>query len=322
MKAKNAMNFFLGVDAGGTKTEFLLGDDRCELGRVRVGSIKRMRVSEEEAEANLLQALCELTRQSGVAPQQVVCCRIGAAGDRVPVVADWLCEEFHRHVGGRLSLVNDVEIALDAAFPGQRGLIVIAGTGSNLACRGSDGKIMTAGGWGPVLADQGSGYTLGLQGLRRGFLALDQRRPTRLLEVAMKFWNLSTLDELVSYANQVPAPDFTKLAPDFVACADQGDEVAIEVMRHEGENLASMAILLIERLRASASGISFAPPAVAFTGSVLTHAQQVRRAMNEALRKRYPQIELREEPADPSAGALWGARQVYRSTVDSSSSGC
>ena len=48
------MPYFLGVDAGGTKTEFLLGDETRILSRVRTGTIKRMRANEAVTEANLL----------------------------------------------------------------------------------------------------------------------------------------------------------------------------------------------------------------------------------------------------------------------------
>ena len=41
------MGYFLGVDAGGTKSEYLLGDEMQELGRVRGGTIKRMKASGE-----------------------------------------------------------------------------------------------------------------------------------------------------------------------------------------------------------------------------------------------------------------------------------
>ena len=37
------MAFFLGLDVGGTKTDYLLGDEERVLARVRTGSIKRMR---------------------------------------------------------------------------------------------------------------------------------------------------------------------------------------------------------------------------------------------------------------------------------------
>ena len=38
------MSFFLALDAGGTKTDYVLADETRELARVRTGTIKRMRV--------------------------------------------------------------------------------------------------------------------------------------------------------------------------------------------------------------------------------------------------------------------------------------
>jgi N-acetylglucosamine kinase-like BadF-type ATPase len=37
------MSFFLALDAGGTKTDYVLADETRELERVRTGTIKRMR---------------------------------------------------------------------------------------------------------------------------------------------------------------------------------------------------------------------------------------------------------------------------------------
>ena len=41
------MSFYLGIDAGGTKTVCILGDESRTLARATGGSIKHMRVGEE-----------------------------------------------------------------------------------------------------------------------------------------------------------------------------------------------------------------------------------------------------------------------------------
>ncbi|HEX3893963.1 MAG TPA: BadF/BadG/BcrA/BcrD ATPase family protein [Terracidiphilus sp.] len=305
------MPFFLGVDAGGTKAEFLLGDESRELARVRTGTIKRMRADAETVEANLDGALRQLTAASGVAMQSITRCRIGTAGETVPLVTDWLREAFGRRIGGELEIVGDVEIAVDAAFRGQRGVLVLAGTGSNVAGRASDGTIVTAGGWGPILADQGSGHFIGVEGLRRGVLAIDQQRPTRLLHLAMQHWQLDSLGALIERANARPGPDYSKLAPLFAAAADEGDVVAQEVLALGGADLAFLAGLVITRIRTIESPSDsnpFVPPAVAITGSVIERVSKLREAMYAVLRRTYPGINLVEAPADPPAGALWGAR--------------
>jgi N-acetylglucosamine kinase-like BadF-type ATPase len=310
----NASQAFLGVDAGGTKTVFVLGDTTRELARVRTGTIKRMKADAETAERNLQEGLAGLTAATGIAPEAITGCCIGTAGETVALVTNWLREAFAHHVGGELTIVGDVEIALDSVFFGGRGVLALAGTGSNMAGRAATGKIVRAGGWGPALADQGSGHFIGLESLRRGFLAIDEQRATRVLDDAQRFWGLSSLADLIEFANANPAPEYSRLAPLVVAAAEQGDAVAREVVEQGGRDLAMLAGLVIERIRAlEAFGEgSFEAPAVAVAGSILENVALLRNAMTAELRARYANIRVIDEPADPPAGALWRARQELR----------
>lgn len=311
------MPYFLGVDAGGTKTEFVLGDETRELARARTGTIKRMKAEKATAEAALCSGLSQLSAATGISMGSIARCCIGTAGESVPLVVDWLRDAFGRHVGGELLLLGDVEIALDAAFSGERGVLVLAGTGSNVAGRTANGKIVTAGGWGPAMADQGSGHFIGLEGLRRGFLAIDQRRTSRLLDAAKEHWNLASLGELIELANANPAPDYSRLSPLVVACAEEGDSVARGVLEQGGIDLAYLASLVIEHLRSLEGGCEelvepnadeFELPGVAIAGSILERVLPVRAALRAALRKRYPGIVVMDTRVDPPAGALWNAR--------------
>jgi glucosamine kinase len=306
------MAYFLGVDSGGTKAEFVLGDETREFARVRTGTIKRLKVDAATAEANLLEALRELQTATGISPRQVLRCCIGTAGETVPLVVEWLREAFGRHVGGELTITGDVDIALDSVFFGGRGVLVLAGTGSNIAGRAATGAIVTAGGWGPALADQGSGHFIGLEALRRGFLAIDQRRPTSLLDRARAFWKLASLGDLVELANMNPAPNFSRLAPIVVEAAEQGDAVAQEVLEQGGKDLAMLAGLVIEHIRSiEAGGAPFAVPAVAIASSVLEHIVPVREALIRHLRHTWAEIVVHSKPADAPAGALWTARRGF-----------
>ncbi len=297
---------------GGPKAEFVLGDATRELTRVRTGTIKRMKADAATAETNLQDGLQQLTAATGVAPASITRCCIGTAGESVPLVVNWLREAFARHVGGELIVVGDVEVALDSAFFGGRGVLVLAGTGSNVAGRAGNGTIVTAGGWGPAMADQGSGHFIGLESLRRGFLAIDQQRTTRVLDDAQQHWGLGSLSELIEFANANPAPEYSKLAPLVVAAAAEGDAVAQEVLTQGGQDLAMLASLVIERIRGMEGTAEFAVPAVAVAGSILEKVAGVRDALAAGLRKRYPEIKILDVPADPPAGALWAARQGAR----------
>jgi N-acetylglucosamine kinase-like BadF-type ATPase len=225
----------------------------------------------------------------------------------VPLVTDWIREAFAKRVGGSLILVGDVEIALDAAFFGGPGVLVMAGTGSNAAGRTIASDLTTAGGWGPALADQGSGNRIGHQALRDIFFAIDEDRTTALLPAILDLWQLPDLDSLVSYANQIPAPDFSRLAPLVVKCAAEGDAVAQNVLHREAEELAHLARLVIERLRRAGNRPGWLPD-LAFTGSILEHVAPIREGIVDALRRDLPSLKILPGVVDPILGALWRAR--------------
>ncbi len=184
------MSLYLAVDAGGTKADYVLADATRVLASVRGGTIKRMRVAAEVAKANLTRALEQLEAESGRSLAEVDVTCIGTAGETVPLVTDWLRQEFGARVGGRLLLLGDVEIALDAAFPASHGVLILAGTGSNVRGRAPNGRMAGAGGWGPMLADQGSGHRVGQQAVREIFRAIDEERETSLLAAVLAHWKL------------------------------------------------------------------------------------------------------------------------------------
>lgn len=299
------MAFFLAIDNGGTKTDYLLADETRELARVRSGTIKRMRTDAATATANLDSALHELTAQTGVSMQSIHRTCIGTAGESVPLVTDWLREAFAARVSGELVLLGDVEIALDAAFYGGPGILVLAGTGSNVAGRTRDGRILRAGGWGPVLSDQGSGHRIGIQALRAICLAADEGHATHLQADVFAFWGLRDLDELVAFVHQLPVPDFSKLTELVMRCAKQGDEVAAKVLQREGEDLAHLVCLLIQRMRRFDDSQS---PAMAFAGSIMEKVLPVRDALVAAVQREFPEAQAVDGVVDPITGALWRAR--------------
>ncbi len=306
------MSYFLALDAGGTKTIGAIANDERELARTQTGSIQILRNGDRDARRNLESLFNQLASSQDIGLDSVARTCIGTSGVSTPLVANWIRETVQSLVGGQLFLCGDEEIALDAAFYGGPGVLVVAGTGSNVVGRTRQGQTVHAGGWGPRLADEGSGHWIGYEGLRSAFRAKNEGRQTQLFDAVMEYWNLSGLHELVEKANATPAPDFALLAPVIVACAEKGDAVALEVLTHAGEELAHLALLAIRR--SSELDESFVPR-VAFTGSILRHIPIVRRAMIEALLRKHPEIEICPEPVDPVEGALWRARNGIGSTA-------
>lgn len=302
------MSLYLAIDAGGTKVDYMLADETHVLSTSRSGTIKRMRVSAEVAKANLTKALTDLESRSGCSLSDVDMTCIGTAGDTVPLVTDWLREELGSRVGGRLLLLGDVEIALDAAFPDSHGILILAGTGSNVRGRAPNGSMAGAGGHGPILADQGSGYRIGQQALREVFHAIDEERETMLLPRVLSHWNLKTPDELVAYANTCDLAQVSALTPLVMECAQAGDTVASDLLVRQGRELAHLAVLTQAKLE-RIEGRPFTPR-FALAGSVLTHVTPLRDEVIAILQRQFREVEINRTPSAPIRGALFRARHL------------
>ena len=300
------MTYFLGLDAGGTSTRAALAEDGRVLGRAKNGSIKVMRVSAAEAEANLRELLDQVTKSSGVPVAEVASTCVGTAGYTVTTVTGWIWQTLGPMLRGELCVCGDVEIALDAAFPGGAGVLVMAGTGSNTLGRTSKGELVTVGGWGPLLADEGSGHWIGLKALRVAIHETDEHGSSKLLTALAAQWKADTLEQVVEIAHAVPPPDFAALTRTVVEVAAKGDPLAQAVLRSGGRALGEDASLALRKLLALEPA---APRRVAFTGSVLENIAMVRDAMFTEIEREHPGTQMLPEAVDPIEGALWRARQ-------------
>lgn len=310
------MAYFLGIDAGATKTECALSHDSTILARATAGTIKVMRISEEEAGRNLDALLQSVSSQAGVAFNEISGTGVGLAGVSVPRIADWVRRALRARISGDIVLSGDEVIALDAAFQGGRGVLVMAGTGSNMVGRTANGSLVHVGGWGPVVADEGSGGWIGKHAVRAIFDALDQGDTTLLRDAVMNAWEITGVGALIDRANQLPGPDFSKLAPLTAACALQGDAYAQEVLRHAGSALGQYAVLTAQRVQAmeqEQGDAQSAFPEIAFTGSILRHIVPVRDAMRDAILETTPDAQIQAEAVDSVEGALWRARNCCTS---------
>jgi N-acetylglucosamine kinase-like BadF-type ATPase len=307
------MSLFLAIDAGGTKTQCVIADDTRVLARAATGTVKLMRVSEAEATERLQAMLAKAAVVAGTSLGQVERTCFGLAGVSGPAVQAWARRTVSAVVGGELILCGDEEIALDAAFAGGPGILVIAGTGSNAIGRSAGGDVFGAGGWGPVLGDEGSGYWIGLEAIRAALRAQDRIGiggvATCLLREIERHWGLNSVAELVGLANQrtfadgTSPPDFAALAPVVAHCAAEGDALSAGILERAGEELAELVSVVFHTMHAVPTEIG-----VAFTGSVLAQIAAVREAMVARLAVAVPVARVGDAAVDPLDGALWRAR--------------
>jgi N-acetylglucosamine kinase-like BadF-type ATPase len=302
------MGAVLGIDGGGTRTRASIVDGGQVLAFAENGSIKRLRVGAEVAEANLRVLLKDVFAQAGL--PGVKAASAGVASAAMPGVKEWITAVFDDFGVERSEVVGDEVIALDGAFKGGPGILQIAGTGSNCIGRAPDGGRESAGGWSSRLGDEGSGYWIGLHAVRRALNALDREEPTRILEVVGGIWGTKTIEELVNVGDSTPGPDFAALAPAISQLAEEGDAVALGVLKQAADDLVASVLLVRAKLRRKHSLTAEIP--VAWIGSVVGKSGLVRERFFAGLHAGAPEMPIREIEVAGIEGAVWRAQQLAK----------
>jgi N-acetylglucosamine kinase-like BadF-type ATPase len=307
IKIETLVPLYLGIDGGGTQTTCAVGDDLHVLATSVAGGSNMVRVGEPEARANLREAITKACAAAGVSPAAVEATVIGIAGASVPPVTDAVVAMIGDLVPGEIEVVGDMVIAMEAAFPGLPGVVVISGTGSVAFGRNHREETGRAGGWGPAISDEGSGYWIGRAAVSAVLRAQDAAASTTLLQGILDRWRLNSLQELVQKANA--SPGFAELFPAVESAATGGDPVAQQILAAAGGELATLAGIVIGRLWPAEHAV-----AVAIGGGVFAHSPLVRGAFGKELRAERPGASVNLKIIEPVAGALWMARRMTAST--------
>lgn len=300
------MSVVLGIDGGGTHTRAAIFDGEKKLALAESGSIKRLRVGAQVAEANLRKLLQEVYAQAGVKGVQAACC--GVASATMPGIPEWITAVLREFGAEKSEIVGDEVIALDAAFKGGPGILQIAGTGSNTIGRAPDGSRESAGGWSSRLGDEGSGYWIGVNAVRRALHAHDREEPTGILGAVGKIWGTKTIEELVNLGDSTPGPDFAALAPAISALAEEGDAVALGVMKQAAEDLVAFVLLVREKLWRK-HGLTQEVP-LAWIGSMIGKARLVREPFFAGLHAAAPEMAVVKTEVSGIEGAVWRAQRI------------
>ena len=303
------MTVILGIDGGGTNTRAALVAGGKVIASSQSGSIKRLRVGAEAAEANLRAVLKEVFRQAGVKGVQAACC--GVASATMPGITEWIAAVFNDFGVERFEVVGDDAIALDAAFKGGPGILQIAGTGSIAVGRAPDGTRERAGGWSSRLGDEGSGYWIGVHAIRRALHAYDREEPTQVLKKVSEIWGTPTMDDFINLGDSTPGPDFAALAPAVNELAEAGDPVAVRVLGQAAADLVEFVLLVRSKLRRKHAIVGEVP--VAWTGSVIEKMAIVQQAFFVGLHAAAPAMPVSKQAAVSLDGAIWRANRLAQS---------
>ena len=303
---------FLGVDGGGTSTTAWLADRHGEiLGRGVGGPSNVKAVGESAALAALDGSIRLAFASAGLEVGRVAVACLGLAGFDRPedktLLQTWAVGSSR---WGRLILVNDGDLVIAAGTPEGWGAGLIAGTGSIAVGRDRDGRTSRAGGWGPLIGDEGSGYAVTLAALRLVARRADGRDPsanpalTRAVCSALGIESTAGLIAAV-YRGGVDRARLAALAPVVVASAEDDPSIFTEILRPAGMELALMVDAVARSLNLRRGILP-----LALAGGFLLRCPYVANVMVDRLSALGYDVSARPV-ADPVEGALALARRGF-----------
>ena len=141
-----------------------------------------------------------------------------------------------------MAVTSDSVIAHAGALGGAPGAVLAVGTGAVALGIDASGRHTTVDGWGPWLGDDGGGAWIGREALRVVLRARESRGPATTLTRAAedRYGDLARLPRTLQTASSTGA-----FAPDVVAAASAGDDVAREVLERAADAWGELALTAV-----------------------------------------------------------------------------
>jgi len=310
--------YIIGIDGGGTETTSVL----CALDGVILAEA-------QGAPSNFQIIGIERTSHTILDLVETCCRSVGCSVSEIGAVVAGLAgagrsgDQQNMHDGimdlahtrnltiNNLIVESDARIALEGAFGGKPGVIVIAGTGSIVFGKDERGKIYRAGGWGRLIGDEGSGYAMGQQAFRAVARSLDDKSTkTKLTKLFEEKFRLNT-QEAIIHSLYKENFDIASVMPTVIDAALKGDKAAKRILDNGALELAEIIEIVLKKMNANIKKPSKRP--LALIGGLLANEQYYSRKVISVIRKKMLPISVRHAESSPVVGAAVMAIDILKS---------
>ena len=236
--------YFLGIDGGGTKTEFVLTDkEGIVINHITLGETNPVDIGFDNACQVLDSGIREVC---GDISHGKISVFAGIAGGITGENKQKISEFLKRYRFCRYDNGSDAQNAVEAALLDGDGITVILGTGDIAFTRVGDSLYRT-GGYGYLFDTGGSGYSIGRDAILES-LNCEQNGTdaTILLDMLKKHLGKSSLLDSLSDLYDGGKKKIATVAPLVFDAYKTGDETAITILER---NFAAVAKLIIDAAR-------------------------------------------------------------------------
>lgn len=314
------MSVFLGVDGGGTKTEFVLADESGRmLARHQEGSAYYLEIGLDTLSEMLARGVDLTLRQASLTPSQLTFAFFGlpAYGEDSQLLGRLDTAASPTLAAERYRCGNDMVCAWAGALACKDGINIVAGTGS-IAYGEYSGRKARAGGWGELFSDEGSAYWIAREGLNL-FSRMSDGRSARgpLYDVLRAHFELTADLDLCAaiYGRDAAArSQIAQLAPLVATAARQGDTQARNLFISGAQELAAM----VDATRAHLGCEPNVLLPVSYTGGMFKLADLMLEPFVATLRIGGYPYECVAPTLPPAAGAALYAAKTFGSPLTES----
>ena len=286
--------YHLVMDFGGTKVAAILYDEQFRLiSAHRVGSFRQFATADDLIDQHMEQLFGELQLH-------------GKTLHRISGMVD---RRFNEKLGRVCKIEkvvphNEFELCLYAAEIFGDGALALAGTGSHARLQIGDTSY-GYGGYGALISDEGGGYWIGREALNAAILQDQRRGPATVLTdkiLAAVGKDGDTLDTALfrfyQDKNRSPSSRIADCCRLVSQAADEGDAVALDILRRAGRGLAEQTVAALKKYRPAGD----LPLTVG--GSVWKANAAFARSFMETLHTAYPEKPLILPRFEPIVGSI------------------
>ena len=244
---------YIGIDAGGTKSEAVIVNQDLRILAEGIYEGMNVRQMNPNTVSRIVKTIIDdLTYRAGLLPYHAgltILAAAGAGDAKIREQVEYACEG--RMPQQIVKVITDAEAALAAAFGAEPGIVVISGTGSIAWGKDESGQVMRAGGHGYILGDEGSGFWIGREAVRKSLDGFHRGEDLPLAEKICQLWEIDDVSQAVSvvYNDEKPAYKAGTLAPIVFEAADTGDDLCRSILKDAAGELINLAEAITGRVK-------------------------------------------------------------------------
>lgn len=304
------MKYLIGMDGGGTKTKCILTDINLNPIYETIGGPSNFLViGTETVSETILNLVNDCISSQNISSSDIEAIVLGTTGGGRRNDAELLEKKIFEDAKQKSISVNkfkvesDARIALEGAFSGKAGSILIAGTGSIMFGKDEAGEIHRVGGFGRYIGDEGSGYRIGRKGLNAVARFMDGRaKSTKIADLLEQEFSIATSEQLITevYRNNF---NIAAVAPLVFDVAESGDKIAQRILEDEADELILHILAMKSKLNVEMLKVSL-------IGSILTTPNYFSYLFNEKVVRRFADVKIMEPEHSPEFGSALMAKQL------------